>query len=103
MHRFKDFEQKKKDFYRFGWGVKVYLLNLFLLDITTAFLASCLFAEWLSCNLLEGKRVLYGRIAVIVVFEGVHLWFVPAVVTSRHGRDEKLPQLWRILSTAVAR
>lgn len=32
MHRFKDFEQKKKDFYRFGWGVKVYLLNLFLLD-----------------------------------------------------------------------
>ena len=51
MHRFKDFEQKKKDFYRFGGRVKVYLLNLFLLDITTAFLASCLFAEWLSSTL----------------------------------------------------
>lgn len=37
MHRFKDFEQKKKDFYRFGWGVKVYLLNLFLLVLLLLF------------------------------------------------------------------
>jgi hypothetical protein len=67
MHRFKDFEQKKKDFYRFGWGVKVYLLNLFLLDITTAFLASCFSGKLLICRVV--KQDFIGKETGIVLSE----------------------------------
>lgn len=62
MHRFKDFEQKKKDFYRFGWGVKVYLLNLFLLDITY-----CFSGKLLICRVV--KQDFIGKETGIVLSE----------------------------------